>query len=868
MKKMKKLKGIPSLLMALVMFLWMVPMPAYAADPEGLIGQQQAGITEETESAKPTETPKTVTVAAQTSAVAADEECPHEKTYVKESGDSAFHYLICTNCRQIVDKGPHDFGADGKCSCGAQEPEPVHVHTWVKGTCSSCGAQHTEHTWKIQGWSIDGSSHPVVCTVCGAQDSQPCTLEETQSPSYGHVYLCACGYFIPAEDVHHWGKWESDGHGGHTAQCTDAGCTAARTEDCRLEAFVDHDHNVAGVKCSVCGWIKYDDGVIGGDDNKCEHKTLGTIGSYSGDGYSHYVNCLDCGKPVLQRCELDLLTIGGKPVAHYCTVCGHQVPIEGSDYCTDTADGHAYGPKAEVLSEDGKSVLTTMTCTKCGYVYISDICNSPAHVVVHYVDEQGKQIAPDQTQAVIRGMEYSIPSPPVEGYTPDEAAISGKSVDGKGAEFTVTYRRTYTLTIEYRYNFADGSSGTFSIHRQTLKNGGEYAVKSPDKTDDGYALAAPNQQTVSGKIDGRDVIEHVDYKAIEYKWVIRYQYEDGKQAREPMVQYFTVENIKSLAAVKTEPIPGYTADKEVVAAPTALGDVTVTVLYKTPTSPDPVDPDDPEPAPTYTVTYTDGVEGEVVFADQVRSGLSAGSETPAFEGGTPSREGYVFTGWSPSVAQTVTENAVYTATWAETEAPDEDPEEDPDENPVEPEPTPTPTPTPAPVTPEPAPAPAPVPAPAPAPAPAAETTPEDEEMADDPAPLAAPAEAIPEDEELEDAAVPLAAVPPAGGQGGAWALLNFALMNLAVFEALALLIGYFRNPKGAEDEERKLRKKGIVRILSVPVAVLSVLAFCLTEDITLPTAFVDKYTLLMAAIAIGQTVLAALSGKKAEKEEA
>ena len=42
--------------------------------------------------------------------------------------------------------------------------------------------------------------------------------------------------------------------------------------------------------------------------------------------------------------------------------------------------------------------------------------------------------------------------------------------------------------------------------------------------------------------------------------------------------------------------------------------------------------------------------------------------TPAFTGGTPTRSGYTFTGWEPSVAATVTDNAVYTAQWKLDEA--------------------------------------------------------------------------------------------------------------------------------------------------------------------------------------------------------
>ena len=65
----------------------------------------------------------------------------------------------------------------------------------------------------------------------------------------------------------------------------------------------------------------------------------------------------------------------------------------------------------------------------------------------------------------------------------------------------------------------------------------------------------------------------------------------------------------------------------------------------------------------FSVTYTDGIGG-TSFADEVTSDLRRGTPTPAFTGGTPTRSGYTFTGWEPSVAATVMNNAVYTAQWA------------------------------------------------------------------------------------------------------------------------------------------------------------------------------------------------------------
>ena len=69
---------------------------------------------------------------------------------------------------------------------------------------------------------------------------------------------------------------------------------------------------------------------------------------------------------------------------------------------------------------------------------------------------------------------------------------------------------------------------------------------------------------------------------------------------------------------------------------------------------------------TYTVTYKDGCGG-TVFKDDVHKDIVKDTATPAFSGGTPTREGYTFTGWDPKVAATVTSDAVYTATWNKNE---------------------------------------------------------------------------------------------------------------------------------------------------------------------------------------------------------
>ncbi|MFU0558154.1 InlB B-repeat-containing protein, partial [Gardnerella vaginalis] len=72
-------------------------------------------------------------------------------------------------------------------------------------------------------------------------------------------------------------------------------------------------------------------------------------------------------------------------------------------------------------------------------------------------------------------------------------------------------------------------------------------------------------------------------------------------------------------------------------------------------------PDDQEDH--FTVTYTDGVAGEEIFANQVHKNVLVGTSTPAFEGTVPNRTDYVFEGWAPAVANKVTRDVTYVAQW-------------------------------------------------------------------------------------------------------------------------------------------------------------------------------------------------------------
>ena len=137
-------------------------------------------------------------------------------------------------------------------------------------------------------------------------------------------------------------------------------------------------------------------------------------------------------------------------------------------------------------------------------------------------------------------------------------------------------------------------------------------------------------------------------------------------------------------------------------------------------------------------------------------------------------------------------------------------------------------------------------------------------------------------ETLTDDTVPLA-------NTGSWALVNLISMILTVIAAIITLFLYFRRKEDEEDEEmdRKRRggapsggddpsgdggsEKGSRRrrttfcIFSLVIAVISLLAFFFTEDMTLTMQMTDKWTILMIVLMIIDLVL--LFAKKSKDED-
>ena len=143
-------------------------------------------------------------------------------------------------------------------------------------------------------------------------------------------------------------------------------------------------------------------------------------------------------------------------------------------------------------------------------------------------------------------------------------------------------------------------------------------------------------------------------------------------------------------------------------------------------------------------------------------------------------------------------------------------------------------------------------------------------------PAAEPVEE-PETVNIGDEEVPMAEF---GGKGSpAWALLNLILTILTTLVSLLLLTFYFTGKrKEDEDEERvrrntededeeELKRKGLIRLLSILPAVFAVITFILTEDMRNPMIIVDRWTILMLLYAVVNVVLAVFAIKKREEKE-
>ena len=258
------------------------------------------------------------------------------------------------------------------------------------------------------------------------------------------------------------------------------------------------------------------------------------------------------------------------------------------------------------------------------------------------------------------------------GWTPDPAGT------------TVTANAVYTATWKedkngdgipddqqehFTVTYKDGVNGqVFADHViRDILTGTDTPTYTPTETRDGYVFAGWTPDPAGTTVTANAVYtatwkedKNHDGTPDDQQEHFTVTYKDGVNGKAFADQVKSI--VTGADTPKFDGTPtrdGYVFDKwtpDVASKVTA--DATYTATWKEDKNHDGT-PDDQQEH--FTVTYKDGVNGQA-FADQKTSDIVTGADTPKFNG-TPSREGYVFAGWSPKVANKVTANATYVAQW-------------------------------------------------------------------------------------------------------------------------------------------------------------------------------------------------------------
>ena len=554
--------------------------------------------------------------------------------------------------------------------------------------------------------------------------------------------------------------------------------------------------------------------------------------------------------------------------------------IEATVYLTASADGEVrtinveYGKKLSE-SEEFKALLKELTETPSAWIdsngalfnvdtnLYSSVTISPFFpsakdgFTVTYVEGESKKV--DNQKYVSGSSARVLPPENSENFR------AWKMEDGKlihpGDKITVTknitLRAVYTIkpqtvTITYHYNFEGSSTQPFidsgypKNTTATVRSLGDVGFKAPtgykflgwatapDSNKIAYAAGATVFVDANGDNDLWAVWSRKSYKVT---WLD----EDGSLLREDTVKYGEMPEYGENPTKAATDEYTYTFDKWTPELEAVTKDATYQASYKAEAipTPTPIPSEEPTPTPAPTEEPT---------------------PTPA-----PTEE--------PTPTPAPTEEPTPTPAPTEEATPTPAPNPNPNLNPA--------TPTPAPVAPV---VPATVATPTPTPTATPSTAPSDnggkgdgnndgeigETINDNETPLA-------NGEDIADNATPLA-----GLGTGAWALINLILTIVTTLLSILLLIGYIgKKKKALEDEdgnvvldengkevmEYEKNKKGLWRLISIIPALIAIIVFIFTEDMTLPMIFVDKWTILHVVIALVQVVVMVLCKKKKDEND-
>lgn len=226
--------------------------------------------------------------------------------------------------------------------------------------------------------------------------------------------------------------------------------------------------------------------------------------------------------------------------------------------------------------------------------------------IEYQIDYEGQDPDPSITtppsvhKELPNGESYSIPSPIIDGFTPDKSTVSG-TIENSDANWVVIYKKKpvetpekYKLTIHYVK-----TDGTEAFPDHVSEHNPEENITFPSPELPNYTR---NPESVTVTVTDHDIEEYVYYTpiAIKHTVTVHYVYSDGATAFEDYIgEYAEGERF----SINSPDKANYRKDIAVVSGVMSDHDRVFTVTYTPSSTPvGPTDPVDPTPDPTPTPT--------------------------------------------------------------------------------------------------------------------------------------------------------------------------------------------------------------------------------------------------------------------------
>ncbi len=197
-------------------------------------------------------------------------------------------------------------------------------------------------------------------------------------------------------------------------------------------------------------------------------------------------------------------------------------------------------------------------------------------LTIKYQYEDGSKAANTFVGYYNKGAHYEVPSPVVDGYTPDRAVVKGGPITKDTTEVVVYYKKgveLHTATINYIYR-ESGKSAADSYVKQ-MKPGESRTRKSPEIG--GYTA---DKASVTLNMQHEDIVVNVYYdknkENPDFTLTVVYKFTDGSQAAPTHTEKHKVGDSYS---VSSPSVKDATPDRSVVSGKMPNYDLTEVVTY-------------------------------------------------------------------------------------------------------------------------------------------------------------------------------------------------------------------------------------------------------------------------------------------------